>query len=436
MLENFKNKKILILGFGREGVDTFLFLRKLFPKKTIGIADRNEKIASSAIRRRGGINWHLGKNYLKSLKNYDIIIKTPGIPIHLPDVESAFKQKKITSQTEIFFQNCPGMIIGITGTKGKSTTTALIYNILKQTGKKAHLVGNIGEPVLKYLNKSTKNDYFVCELSSHQLYNIKKSPHIAVLLNIYPEHLDYCKTFTEYANSKANITKYQNKKDYLIFDSKNKTTLRLASLAQGKKIPINIKNISKIIPLKEIPLLGDHNLKNISAAIEVAKILKIPKVKITLGIKTFKPLEHRLENVGTFKGITFYNDALSTIPEATISAIEALGKNVQTIMLGGFDRNIKFENLAKKVLKSKIKNVILFPTTGEKIWREINKWNRGQLNPFFVDNMKDAVKIAYENTEKGKICLLSTASTSFSIFRDYKEKGDLFKKFVKQFAKK
>ena len=435
MLETFRDKTILILGFGREGQDTFLFLRKLFPGKTLGVADTNPDLKGKI--KDENINWHLGKDYLKSLGEYDVIIKTPGIPIHLPEIEKAFKLGKITSQTKIFFQNCPGTIIGITGTKGKSTTTSLIYNILKQAGKNAYLIGNIGEPVLKFLDRATKNDYFVYELSSHQLYNMDKSPYIAILLNIYPEHLDYCKTFSEYANSKANITKYQTKNDYLIFDSKNKTTKSIAKKSKAVKIPINIKNIPKIIPIKDIPLMGEHNLKNVSAAIEVAKILKIPIGKIKLGVKSFEPLAHRLEKVGTFRGITFYNDALSTIPEATIVAMNTLGKNVQTIMLGGFDRGIKFNNLAKEILKTEIKNAILFPTTGEKIWKGIMQQskNKTAIKSFFVDNMEDAVKIAYKNTDIGKICLLSTASTSFSIFKDYGQKGELFKKYIKKYSR-
>jgi len=434
-IEKLRNKKILILGFGREGRDNLKFLRKLFPKKVIGIADQKQFSISkegARLRREGGgsgvvqfpnVKFHLGKNYLKALKNYDVIIKSPGIPFKILP-KSALN--KVTTQTEIFFDNCPGKIIGVTGTKGKSTTASLIYQILKacpERSRRAHLVGNIGKPVLSLLFRAKPNDIYVYELSSHQLYNLKKSPRIAVFLNIYPEHLDYYRNFKEYVRAKANITRYQTKDDYLIFNSGDKLVKEIAKKSKAKKIPIK----------------GEYYDLNRASARAVGKIFKIPSKIIEKAIREFKPLPHRLELVGTFKGITFYNDALSTIPETAILAMEALGKRVQTIFLGGFDRKIDFKKLAKSVLENKnIKNVILFPTTGEKIWKALRLASpaQGKKLPkhFFVDNMPEAVKLAYQNTQKGKICLLSCASTSFSIFRDYKEKGNLFKKYVKKYS--
>jgi len=435
-IEKLRNKKILILGFGREGRDNLKFLRKLFPKKVIGIANQKQFSISkegARLRRVGGgsgvvqfpnVKFHLGKNYLKALKNYDVIIKSPGIPFKILP-KSALN--KVTTQTEIFFDNCPGKIIGVTGTKGKSTTASLIYQILKacpERSRRAHLVGNIGKPVLSLLFRAKPNDIYVYELSSHQLYNLKKSPRIAVFLNIYPEHLDYYRNFKEYVRAKANITRYQTKDDYLIFNSGDKLVKEIAKKSKAKKIPIK----------------GEYYDLNTASARAVGKIFKIPSKIIEKAIREFKPLPHRLELVGTFKGITFYNDALSTIPETAILAMEALGKRVQTIFLGGFDRKIDFKKLAKSVLENKnIKNVILFPTTGEKIWKALRLASpaQGKKLPkhFFVDNMPEAVKLAYQNTQKGKICLLSCASTSFSIFRDYKEKGNLFKKYVKKYGK-
>jgi UDP-N-acetylmuramoylalanine--D-glutamate ligase len=439
-----KNKKILILGFGREGQDTYFFIRKLWPDKVLGIADKQEIsnfkfLISKKLKNDKKVVFYFGKNYLENLKDYDVVIKTPGIPIHLQEIEKAFKQGKITSQTEIFLQNCPGTIIGITGTKGKSTTTSLIYEILKSGGLKAHLVGNIGNPVLGLLKTATKKDIYVFELSCHQLYGIKKSPHIAVFLNVYPEHLDYYKNIKEYARAKANITLHQTKDDFLIYNPKNKIVDGLVKESKAKKISFSnyheiIKNIGINKP-ESLKLRGEHNLFNIAAAIKAGELFKIPKEKIKKTIVNFKPLEHRSELVGTYRGITFYNDALSTIPETAIAALDALGDRVETIFLGGYDRNIKFDKLAKRILKSKIKNIVFFPTTGKLIWNEIKKTkNSGRFKTFFTDNMKDAVEFAYANTGRWKICLMSCASTSFSIFKDYREKGDLFKKEVKSNA--
>ena len=260
MLEELRNKEIMILGLGKEGIDNFKFLRKLFPKKVFGVGDRleyeklnlkNKKI----IKKDKNIRLHLGENYLKAIKNYDLIIKSPGIPIHLPEIERAFEEGKIISQTEIFFENCPGKIVGVTGTKGKSTTTALIYKILKEGDIKAHLVGNIGKPVLNLLFRAKKDDVYVYELSSHQLYNLKKSPPIAVFLNIYPEHLDYYDNFKEYISAKANITRYQTKKDYLIYNSEDKIVREIAKKSKAKKIPL--RKYSQI--LKNIGIRGDFS---------------------------------------------------------------------------------------------------------------------------------------------------------------------------------
>lgn len=444
VLSDLEKKRILILGFGREGIDNYTFLRKIFPGKTIGVGDRlefknlNLKI-KNLLKTDTKIKLHLGKDYLKAVKEYDIIIKSPGIPIHLPEIEKALKAGEVTSQTEIFFENCPGTIIGVTGTKGKSTTTSLIYKILKKGGKKAHLIGNIGKPVLSFLRNANSEDIFVYELSSHQLYNLKKSPHIAVFLNIYPEHLDYYKNFAEYLKAKQNIFRYQRKNDYFIYDPNDKNVRRSARFAKSKKIPISIKKIEKVIEIKDIPLVGKFNLNNVAAAIEVGRIFKIKNKKIRKAIKNFKPLPHRLEFAGKFRGITFINDSLATLPEATIAALDALGKNVQTIIAGGFDRGLDFNNLAKRILKSESENIILFPTTGERIWEALRLTSILQDKKlprhFFVDNMQKAVKICYQHTGKGKICLLSCASPSFGIFRDYEERGNLFKRYVKKYSK-
>ena len=445
-MEELKDKKIIILGFGREGQDTFFFLRKLWPKKKLALADKLdlEKLDKKAReiikkeKKKSFLKLYLGKNYLKALKKYDIVIKSPGVPAHLPEIEKAFKEKKVTSQLELFLDNFKGKMIGITGTKGKSTAAFLVYQLLKKYGLKVKLAGNIGKPMLSLLEKAKSGDIFVCELSSHQLYRLKKSPQIAVLLNIYPEHLDYYKNLKEYIKAKSNIAIHQKKGDYLIYNPKDKKIKEIARKSKAKKIAL-IESGKSVEQLKKIADIS-FGPQVLGLLIAVAKIFKIPFALVEKTVKEAKPLPHRLECLGIFKGIKFYNDSLSTIPESTIRAIDVLGKDVETIFLGGFDRGLSFKKLAKKIAKSKIKNLIFLPQSGERIFKEIKKVypekKFKELKIFFVKNLKDGVGLAFSRTKKGKICLLSCASPSFGLFKNYEERGNLFKKYIKAYGKK
>ncbi|MFA5169679.1 MAG: UDP-N-acetylmuramoyl-L-alanine--D-glutamate ligase [Candidatus Paceibacterota bacterium] len=427
-IKSLEKKKVLILGIGREGADSFVFLRKKFPKKKLFVADKKkyEDLDIKTKKLLGGknIELFLGDDYLKNIKSFDVVLKSPGIS--LSSIKKYLgKKTKVTSQTELFFDNCPGMIIGITGTKGKSTTSSLIYAVLKEAGLKPYLVGNIETPSLSFLLKAKKKDIFVYELSSHQLQGLTMSPHIAVFLNIYPEHLDYYKNFKEYFLAKTNIVKYQKKNDYFIFNSKIKEISDLAKKAKSKKIEINPIDFAKFLKENQEFLEITH-IDNLIAVLNVLKILNIKEEKIIKGFKKFKRPEHRLEFVGENKGIRFYDDSIATIPEATIFALDSLGSDVETLILGGYDRGIKYEKLGERLMKSNVKNLILFNPSGEKILKTV----KGKKH-VFVEDMKEAVKKCFQMTSKGKICLLSPASPSFGTFKDYKERGDLFKKYIK-----
>ena len=433
-INSLEKKKVLILGIGREGADSFVFLRKKFPKKKLFIADKKNleemDLKTRKLLNDKNVELFLGEDYLKIIKGFDIILKSPGIS--LSSIKKYLSKKtKVTGQTELFFDNCPGTIIGITGTKGKSTTSSLIYSVLKEAGLKAYLVGNIETPSLSFLLSAKKDDIFVYELSSHQLQNLEISPHIAVFLNIYPEHLDYYKNLKEYFLAKANIVKYQKKNDYFIFNSKIKEIKDLSIKAKSKKIEINSIDFSKFLKDNQGFLEITH-IDNLIAVLNVAKIMEIKEEKIVKAFKKFKRPEHRLEFVCEKKGIRFYDDSIATIPEATIFALDSLGYDVETLIVGGFDRGIKFDKLADRIIKSNVKNLILLPVSGEKILKEIER-KKGRIRHYSFDNMKDIVNKCSQVTSKNKICLLSPASPSFGIFKDYKERGDLFKKYIKDF---
>ena len=399
-----KYKKILILGYGKEGQATEKFLKKFVPMSEIGIADKK-----------------INANYLVEQKKYDLIIRSPGIPKQLVT-------RPYTTATNIFLANIDNVVIGVTGTKGKSTTVSLIYSILKRAGKKAHLIGNIGKPMLdEMLKEIGKEDIFVCEFSSYQLDDIKHSPHIAVVLDLFPEHMNYHGNVKNYYNAKKNIIAQVTADDYYIYNPEFKELKSWAKDSICKTVPFEQK-----IPIidKDIPLIGKHNRENIKAAVTVAHLFNIDNNTITAAIKKYKPLSHRLQMVGKFRQIIFYDDAISTTPESTILAIESL-KNIGTIFLGGEDRGYDFDKLVDVVVYYKIPNIILFPDSGEKIYELLK--NTAGIKLLKTKGMEEAIKFAYKYTPAGKICLLSCASPSYSLWKNFEEKGNLFQFFVKKY---
>ncbi|MCX6795212.1 MAG: UDP-N-acetylmuramoyl-L-alanine--D-glutamate ligase [Candidatus Falkowbacteria bacterium] len=432
-------QKTLLLGFGKEGKFAFHYWRKKNPGLKIWLADRNKIIAPDK-------NCEVleGKKYLKHLEEFDLIIKTPGITNQFPEIASArIRGIKFTSITEIFLKNCRGTVIGITGTKGKSTTATLIFRALKAAGKKVYLVGNIGNDPLKYLKNNSEKDFFVYEMSSYQLENLQASPKVAVMINIFPDHLPYHGGFQNYCRAKANITKWQQKNDYFVYDSASPFVKLVAgeSLANKKDYHDSWKEDGtylffeneKLMPLNEIKLPGKHNLKNITAAATVIKALKIPLSCVRAGVKNFPGLEHRLELVGEKNNLYFYDDAISTTPESTLVAIEYLEGKLDTIILGGEDRGYDFSELAKKLKKINISNIVLFPFSGVRIKEALENIYRGKSLPKILEtsSMKEAVIFAAKNTADKKAVLLSTASPSYSIFKNFQEKGRLFKEAIK-----
>jgi len=460
-MDDLHGKSVVILGLGQEGAATFRYLRDRMRDKLIGLADQmNLERLSPEIQRAIGtdplIKCHLGEGYLEGLPLYDVIVKAPGIPLSMPALQQALAAgKTLTSHTEIFFSNCPGVIIGVTGTKGKSTTASLIQAILSAGGFQSFLVGNIGNPPLRFLDRAGPETFFVYELSSHQLDGLSKSPHIAVVLNIVPEHLDYYRDFEAYAAAKRNIAGHQTEGDFLIYNADHPLPVSFAAASRARGIPFSLRSPlrpgcfledgrviycspegsqSVLLRVDDVPLPGTFNLNNVLPAAAVGHLLGVPADSISSAIRGFRPLEHRLELVGTFDGVTFYDDALATVPEATMGALDALGSGVQTILLGGYERHLDFSGLADRLMRSGVETVILFPTTGRRIWEALEACRH--LRPtmpeaFFVEGMAEAVAVAYARTTPGKVCLHSPASPSFGLFRNYRQRGDLFKRYVR-----
>jgi UDP-N-acetylmuramoylalanine--D-glutamate ligase len=428
-------RSILILGFGTEGQATYEFLRSKWPTKELNIADQRElqdfpHDVARKLQTDPAATLNFGQRYLDS--RAEVIIKTPGIPA------SKIKRSgsKITSHSEIFLSNYPReKIIGVTGTKGKSTTSSLIYQMLRRGGLPAELVGNIGQPPLARLRKAFPESFFVHEFSSHQLAEVETSPHMAVLLNIVPEHLDYYSSFEEYVSAKENITRFQTAEDFLIFNPAHPILNAIAGRTKAALKPFHT-NDDEVRGLGTIPLVGKFNLENVMAAITAASLAGVGQEAIHAALKEFRPLPHRLEPVGTFNGVTFYDDSIATVPDATLAALDALGTDVQTLILGGHERNLDFTDFGKR-LPPNIRTVILFPSTGERIWQAIreNSQNKPLPSAFSVTSMEEAVRTAYAETDHGKICLLSPASPSFGMFKDYRERGDTFKTFVRELSK-
>ena len=452
-----ENKKILILGFGREGYSTYKFIRRHMPNKEIFISDANPLFTDRYPEVLDDANAHIMPNeeYLKSLEDYDVIMKTPGLS--LKDVNMEKFEEKIKSQVELFMEFVDVYKIGITGTKGKSTTSSLIYAIVKDQKEDVHLLGNIGTPIFDEIDSLNENSVVVMELSSHQLEFTRVSPDIAIVLNLFEEHLDHYKSYEHYINAKLNICRYQSENNYFLYSIDNECLREhVAKMDEMNAIKSKVFEISydgnskqneahKLILRKEDvaldedgnvlykdsaerQILGNHNFSNIMFAMTVAKIMDLDLERAIQSVYEFKPLAHRMEFVGEIDGVRYYNDSIATIPASTINGIETLG-NVNTLIIGGKDRQIDYTEFAEYLNnKANVENLICLPDTG---WSIAKMITNESINKYIVADMQEAVKRAKEVTKKGTICLLSPAASSYGFFKNFEERGNLFKQLVK-----
>jgi UDP-N-acetylmuramoylalanine--D-glutamate ligase len=422
-----KDKKICILGFGREGRSTFNLFTKIGGFSSITIADL------SPIDSVDGASLICGKNYQSTLNDFDIIMKSPGIVLE----EGALKDEtKLFSQTEVFMSVYRENIIGVTGTKGKSTTTTLIYHVLKSSGKNAVLLGNIGIPCFDGDFSEDDDLSIVFELSSHQLEYTEISPHMAVFLNIFPEHLDHYGTFEKYYDAKKNIYLFQKEGDLLVAHetvAPKNSPANVITFGDGGDVKINHDSFSYFgenvsLPAGSSRLVGAHNVNNIASAYSICRALGISKEQFLSSLSTYTPLPHRLQNIGEKDGITYYDDSISTIPQTAIQALLSL-KNVGTLLVGGMDRGIDYSPLIEFLSDYDIENVIFMYDTGKRIIAESEGVNH-KFKAHFAPDLKSAVDLAKKVTPKGTICLLSPSAASYGFFKNFEERGDKFKEYA------
>ena len=412
ILNRLRGKRILILGFGREGRSTYTFLKKYLPEAVLAVADKNPL---------EGVT-HAGEDYLQSVYDYDIVVKTPGIS--LKDFDT--KGVEITSQTDLFLSQFHNQTIGISGTKGKSTTTSLIYHLLKESGRDAILTGNIGIPCFDIMEQIHEDSIVVYELSAHQLEYVHNSPRVGVLLNVFEEHLDHFGTFDRYKHAKFNLLRYMGADDYaVVHDSLLMETLELG---------VNNVTFSRMdfdIDEEALPILGPHNLMNAKAALCACAAYGIDVQELIPYLYTFKPLEHRLEPVGVFGGVTFVNDSISTIPQAAIAACQTLGK-VDFLLLGGFDRDIDYTPLADYIVEHPVPHLLFTGKAGKRMMQLLK--DRGVASHLVVyHNMEEAFDYLKGHSQPSDICLLSPAASSYDQYKNFEERGRKFKRLAQGF---
>jgi len=456
MLEFLKQKLdgrlTAILGFGREGQSSYSLIRQVFPYELLLIADLDENIRSHPLLvNDSNIEFYTGETYLGVIPRCDLLMKSPGVRIN--HLEPPVPPGKVISQTSLFLERYGRQVIGVTGTKGKSTTSSLIHHILPQAGKDSCLVGNIGSPAFHFSARVHEATIIVFELSSHQLEYINASPHIAVLLNLFQEHLDAYVSYEAYQQAKLNISRFQGSGDFLIYNSSD-DLLSGHLTGHGSKahcFPFSLSAMNRpgiwrnpntiffsdgihdraVWELEQKRYLrGEHNLKNIMAAIGACCVAGIEDEAIREGILTFKGLEHRLEYVGEKELIHFYNDSIATIPEATIEAVKSVPK-VDTLILGGFDRGIDYNGLAEFLAGSGVRTLVLVGAAGRRIGECMEARKPHQQSLFYINRFDLLKEIVFRETRPGYSCLLSPAAASYDEFRNFEERGKRFRELVK-----
>lgn len=426
---------VCILGAGTEGRSVVEFLQHTYPHLHITLADTNTDAVNVS-----GVEMRYGNAYPTSLESWDCVVVSPGIPPSTPLLATA---RAITTGTNIFFEQCVGKIIAVTASKGKSTTSTLIAHILHTAGHPATVVGNIGTPALHaLLNVNTSDHTYVYELSSYQASRLSHGPDVAVVLNLFPEHMNYHGSLEQYYKDKMNITTLQTAEQVVVYNTENLELVRRINSSVAQKISypqthgyhIGEDGIYQdsicIATFQELPLKGLHNASNVVAALTAAStICSIDLLKARTALLSFTPLPHRLHIIGYAEDITWVDDAISTTPESTLAALAAF-PHTGAIILGGLDRGYDFSALATEIAQRKIPVLVFFPDSGRTIERAIQQAGWTAPHTLHTTSMQEAVEYIAMHCTKRTAALLSCASPSYSLFKNFEDKGDKFKTAV------
>lgn len=454
-----KGRRATVIGLGREGVAVVRYLAAQGAQITVSDVRPAGKLTES-LRQIEGLpaRLSLGENRVEDTVDAEIIYISPGVPLDVPCI-SAARGKGVpqSSLTKLFFELCPAPIVGITGSSGKTTTTSLVGEILKAAGRHVFVGGNIGVTLLDKLPEITSESWVVLEISSFQLEIVDRSPHIAAITNITPNHLDWHPSMEEYTQAKRNILNFQNEGDFAILNYDDPVTRKLAEDCKAKVIffsrtqrpegdasfvrdeQVYVRRVATeaaVCPVVDIKLLGQHNLENVLAACAISAACDIGKEAMEAVVTSFRGVEHRLEPVVQIDSVDYYNDSIATTPERTVAGLRSFNRPV-VLLAGGRDKHLPLEPLAE-VIWEKCRAVILFGEAASLLENAIVRWPHDPTRSLEIrraPSFAEAVTAGKRMAAPGDVVLLSPACTSFDLFIDFEERGREFKRLVHGFER-
>lgn len=450
-------KRIAVLGVGREGASTVRWLVRHGAIPAVCDRMNQQELGKTydELSKLGVADWRLGDDYLDSLSDFDVVFRTPLLPITDPHLEQARKAGvTVTSQTKLFFALCPAPVVGITGTKGKGTTAGLIHSMLEADGRRSFLGGNIGKPMLEFLDELTKASVVVLELSSFQLEDLEQSPHVAVVTNLTADHLDRHESVEEYRAAKRSIVAFQGADDLAILNEDDRGAKALAEFAGGPvawfstRRPVSTgafldedrlsvklgQEEGPVCAAEELIIPGPHNLANALAACATAAALDVPRAAMRTALREYRGLPYHLEFIGEHDGVRFFNDSYATNQTATIPAIESFEAPL-VLILGGQGKGLEYGDLARKILERNVRGIVTIPPEGKQIEAAINAAAKAvgrpvpEIRP--ASSKAEIVPLATDLARPGDVVLLSPAATSFGWFESYTKRGEFFTAQVK-----